>query len=711
LALNGILSSALSALQTNTAALRVVSSNVANINTTGYDRRVVNESTQVVGGQLTGVEVADVQRVSDQFLNQEVLSSNASSSQYSAQSGIFDQLNDLLGQPGDGTALTSQLSNVYSALASASLSPTSSASQQGALTAFQNLASSISSLSTNVSGLQTQVDQQVSASIPTVNSLLQQIYTLNQQIGTATASGDQSSGLLDQRDQAVQSLSQYMGVKTSTNANGQMTVMTDDGVSLVGDSYAQLTYPGGSTNGSYGAIQIANINPQTGAVIGKSQALDPDLDSGSLKGLIDTRDGALSDLQQELGSLAKQTALAFNAQHNANSAVPPPTTMDGRDTGLVAGDALNFSGKTTIAISDSSGNLVSRVDVDFGAGTLSVDGGSPVSIGSTVGSFTTALNGALGSNGTASFSNGQLSIAANGSNGVVIQGDATTPSSRGGAGFSQFFGLNDIFQSAAPSITSTGLSATDAGGFAAGGQMSFVLKGPDGTVAKQATVTVGSGDSIGTIVSKLNSAFGGSASFSLGSDGSLSMTPANSANQLQVTADTTTRGNTGMSFTTLFGLGTQQAAAQAQGFSVTDAIQSSPSLLAFAQSDIDSTTVAGQSILGSGDSRGLLALQDIETTQQGFAKSGTLAAQSASLSDYAGSLYQDVATKSSTATTNATTEGDRLTEAQSRQSSTSGVNLDEELSNMMIYQQAYSAGARMLSTVQQLYDALMQVGN
>ncbi len=708
MALNGILSSALSALQTNTAALRVVSGNVANINTQGYDRRVVNEQAQVVGGQLSGVSIADIQRVSDQFLTQETLAANSGSSQYSAQSNIFDQLNGMLGEPGDGTSLTSQLSNVQSALASASLSPSSGASQQGALTAFQNLAGAISSLSTAVSGLQTQVDQQVSSSIGTVNSLIQQIYSLNQQATTAQASGDSASGVLDQRDEAVQSLSQYMGVKTSTNANGQMTVMTTDGVSLVGDTYAQLSYAGGNASGSYGSIQISNMDPSTGQTIGTAMALDPHLGSGSLQGLIDMRDGSLNDLQQELGTFAKQTALSFNAQHNANSAVPPPTTMTGRDTGLVSADALNFSGKTTIAVSDSSGNLVSRIDVDFGAGTLSVDGGAAQSIGGTIGSFTSTLNSALGSNGTASFSGGQLSVAANGSNGIVVQDDATTPSSRGGAGFSQFFGLNDLFQSSVPSITATGLSASDAGNFAAGSSMSFALKGTDGTLVKQATVTVAAGDTIGAIVGKLNTAFGGTATFALGSDGSLKMTPANPANQLNVTNDTTQRGTTGMSFTSLFGLGNQASAAQASGFSLTSQIAGTPSRLAFAQSQIDSTTVAGDTILGSGDNSGLLALQTVSDGQQSFTKAGGIAAQTTSLSAYGGSLYQDMATQSDAATTNATTQGDRLTEAQSRQSSTSGVNLDEELSNMMIYQQAYSAGARMLTVAQQLYDTLLQ---
>jgi flagellar hook-associated protein 1 len=711
LSLNGILSSALTALQTNTAALRVVSNNVANLNTPGYARRVVNEEAQTIGGQLSGVDVADIERVTNQYLTQEVLSANAASSQTGAQNDVYTQLNGLLGQPGDDTSLTSQLDNVFSALSSASLSPASSSSQQGVVSSFQSLATTVSGLSNSISGLQSQVDQQVSSSIGTVNGLIQQIYSLNQQIGSGGASSDQSSGLLDQRDLAVQNLSAYIGVKTSTQANGEMTVMTADGTTLVGDTYAQLSYPGGGTSGTYGSISAQMVDG-SGQPVGTSQALDPHLGSGSLEGLVDMRDGALSDLQQELGSFAQTTANAFNAQNNANAAYPPPTTLSGSDTGLLSSDALNFTGKTTVAVADASGNLVSRVDIDFGAGTLSVDGGASVSIGSTIGSFTTALNSALGSNGSASFANGALTVAANGSNGIVVQDDATTPSSRAGTGFSQFFGLNNLFQSSVPTISATGLSASDAGGFAAGGSMSFTLKGPNGEVAKQASVTVAAGDTIGTIVGKLNTAFGGAATFSLGANGALSMTPsaANAGYQLNVTSDTTERGTTGTSFTQLFGLGIQQAGTLASGFALNPAVASNPSLIAAGQPSIDSTTVAGDSILGSGDARGLLALQNVSSTNQTFAAAGALGAQASSLSNYAGSFYQDVATRSQAASTDNTTQSDRLTQAQAAQSSDSGVNLDEELSNMVIYQQAYSAGARMLTVAQQLYDTLLQVG-
>lgn len=711
MSLNGILGSALTALQTSQAALRTVSNNVANVNTDGYVRRVTNLEAQVSGTQLTGVDIASIQRVADQFLNQEVLYAQAASSQYGVENNTYTQLNGMLGRPGDGTALTSQLDKVFSALGSAALSPTTASSQQAVLSGFQNLADTISTLSSSISDLQNKADQQVASSIGTVNTLIKQIYTLNTQVQIATASGDDASGVLDQRDSALNKLSNLIGLRTSDGPNGQLVVSTADGVVLVGDTYAQLSYSAGATNGTYGSISYINVNPQTGQSFGQSMALDPHLGSGQMKGLIDMRDGALSDMQAELGAFARQTAISFNTQHNANTAFPPPATLDGRDTGLLSTDALGFTGKTTIAVADATGALVSRIDVDFGAGTLSVDGGAATAFGGTLGGFVTALNTALGANGSASFSNGALSVAATGTNGIVIQDDATTPADRAGSGFSQFFGLNDLFRTSVPSIQATGLSAADAGGFAAGGTMSFSLKGPDGQIAKTASITLTGAETIGNIVTALNTAFGGAVTFALGSDGALSATPSStySSYNLNVTADTTARGTTGLSFSQIFGLGVNEAGAVASNFAVNPAIANSPSQLAFAQSAITAATVAGNTIVTSGDARGLLALQNVSSTKQSFAAAGGMAAQSASLSDYAANFYQDVAVRSQTAKANNTTQTDRLTEAKTRQTAVSGVNLDEELTNMMTYQQAYSAGARILTTVQSLYDTLLQL--
>ena len=711
MSLNGITASAISALQTNQAALNVVSNNVSNINTPGYARRVVNETTLAAGGQLSGVDIASIQRVTNQFLQQEQLAAGGTASQYDTMANLFSQLNGLLGGPGDNQSLATQLTNVASAFATASQAPTSSASQTGVITALRGLASTFSNVSGTITSLQNQVDQQVVNSVGSTNALIQQIYQLNSQIKTANASGDQASALLDQRDTALTNLAQVMGIKTTTNADGSVNVSTTDGINLVSNTYAQLSYNGGATNGSYGNITIQDINPASGAVIGAPQALDPHLSSGSLKGMIDMRDSVLGGLSQSLGNLAQQTALAFNAQANANAAFPPPTSLTGRNTGLLSTDALNFTGKTTIAVTNSSGSLVSRIDVDFGAGTLSVDGGAAQPIGTTIGSFTTALNSALGANGTASFTNGQLSISANGSNGVVIQDDATTPSQRGDTGFSQFFGLNDVFQAQDSSVTATGLSSTDSSGLAAGGTIALALKGPDGDIIKNVSITTTAGQTIGNVISALNTALGGAATLTLNSDGSIST--ADSAlypgYSLNVTGDTTQRGATGISFSQLFGLGATALGQQAASFSLTSTVANNPARVGYGTPQITASTVAGNSIVSAGDNSGAIALQNVIKKSESFQAAGGIAAQTASLSDYAATFYQNVSTQSNAVTTNQTTQDDRLTEANSRVSSNSGVNLDEELTHMTTYQQAYAAGARILSVVDQLYQTLLQI--
>lgn len=711
MSLNGIAGTALSALRTSSAALGVTSNNIANVNTPDYARRVVNQQTLAAGGQLMGVDIATIQRVADSFLQQENLSASGSASQFDTAASFFTQLNGLLGGPGDNQSLATGLTNLAAAYGVASQAPSSSSSSTAVLNSLQGLANDINNVSGTISSLQSQVDHQVVNSISSTNDLIKQIYALNQQIKTQTASGNTNSALMDQRDNALNSLSKTMGIRVNQQADGGVNVTTTDGINLVSNTYAVLSYAGGVQNGTYGNIQIQDTNPQSGSLIGQAIALDPHLSGGSLKGMIDMRDQTLGGLAEGLGNFAQNVAQAFNAQANANAAYPPPTSLTGRQTGLLSGDALNFTGKTTIAVTDPTGKLVSRIDVNFGAGTLSVDGGGSVSIGSTVGSFAAALNTALGGNGSASFTNGQLSVAASGGNGVVVQDDAATPSTRGGAGFSQFFGLNDVFTAQAPSVLATGLSASDSSGLAAGGVIALSLKGPAGDIVKQVSVTTTAGQTIGDVLTALNSAMGGAATFTLNSDGSVSTAKSAlySDYDLNVTGDSTQRGATGVSFTKLFGIGSNNLANQAVNFTVTSQIAKAPQRIGFGTPKITAATVAGDFIISGGDNSGAIAFQNVMNADRNFPSAGGISAQRESLSDYAASFYQQVSTLSNAVTQNQTTQDDRLQEAQSRMASKSGVSLDEELTNLTTYQQAYTAGARMLTVVDQLYQTLLQI--
>ena len=57
MSLNSILNTATSGLQSNQTALRVTSNNIANVNTQGYHRRVVDFGPQLTAGKLQGVQI------------------------------------------------------------------------------------------------------------------------------------------------------------------------------------------------------------------------------------------------------------------------------------------------------------------------------------------------------------------------------------------------------------------------------------------------------------------------------------------------------------------------------------------------------------------------------------------------------------------------------------------------------------------------------
>ena len=77
------------------------------------------------------------------------------------------------------------------------------------------------------------------------------------------------------------------------------------------------------------------------------------------------RNNIIPGIQQQLSGYVSGAVSAINAAHNANTAVPAPQTLTGRNTGLdlatIAGD---FSGKTNIAIVDGSGALTQQVGGD-----------------------------------------------------------------------------------------------------------------------------------------------------------------------------------------------------------------------------------------------------------------------------------------------------------------------------------------------------------
>jgi flagellar hook-associated protein 1 FlgK len=91
----------------------------------------------------------------------------------------------------------------------------------------------------------------------------------------------------------------------------------------------------------------------------------------------------------------------------------------------------------------------------------------------------------------------------------------------------------------------------------------------------------------------------------------------------------------------------------------------------------------------------------------GFASAGTLPATNTTLGNYVGQVIGNAATTAAAATAQANDQSALLTQMQSQYSSENGVNMDSELSTLITYQTAYGASARVISTIQSMYQALL----
>jgi flagellar hook-associated protein 1 FlgK len=697
--LNSILGNASSGLQASQTALKVVSNNVANVNTTGYVQEQVDQSALVSGATGSGVTIADVKRVTNQYLEAASYVANGGSSSASAVAGSMDQAQTLFGDPSASGSLFSNLDSVFSAFSSLAADPSSAGNAQ-AVAAASQFFSQAASISQSLQGISTQADSQIGSDVSTVNQLLTQINQLNTTISQGSVGGGDVTGAQNQQGQLINQLSSLMDIKVSATSQGGVTVLASNGTALVSQSgAASLAY---NANGPTGTLSITNTT-------GVTQPFNS-ITSGEIGGLLQVRNVDIPSVSSQLGSLTSGVADQLNAIHNAYSAVPPPTTLTGQTTGIDLPTAISgFSGKTTIALVNTSTEAVDHsVAIDFTAKTISVDGGAATSF--TSANFLTTLNSAIASTGaSASYTNGALSISSNSAtDGIAIQDDATTPATNAGQGFSQFFGLNNLVSSGSITNYDTGLTATSPSGFPAGQTLTLQLTDANGNKLKDLTVTTPAGGTVADLMTALNSAgagVGGYGSFSLDGNGALSFTPSSTGVTVSVASDNTANTAAGVSVSQLFGIGAATRSNAAATFSVRSDIVQDPSNLAVAQLNLSAG--AGKPALAVGDASGADALGQAGLASLSFDAVNGVPATTSTLSDYAATISSVIGNKAAAADTAKTTQATVAANATSQLSGVEGVSIDQELINLTTYQQAYNASARMVQAANDLYTTLL----
>jgi flagellar hook-associated protein 1 len=702
--LSSITGTAASGMQAAQLGLNTVSDNVANLNTPGYVEKVIQLNSQTTGGVGSGVAASGVALAANQFLQNASLAATAGSAQASVVSNMLTQAQSFFGDPSSSTSYFNLLNQVSSDLSAASNDPASSLSGIQVVNDLNQFLDQSQSISSQLSGLSSQADSQIQSDVVQANQLLTQIAGLNQNIADATAMGTDATDSQEAQAELISQLGSLMDIKTAPNATGGVTMATQAGVPLVGlAGAAQFAYNPSATAASQLTVTVAG---------GGQKPANVQLASGEIQGLLSLRNTQLPAVQDQLSEYVTQAVNALNKASNASTAVPPPASLTGQNIGVDLTTAIGgFTGTTNVAIVNTAGVLQQSVSIDFSNDTMSVNGGAAT--GFAPGNFVAALNTALGTSGTASFSNGVLSIAASGSGNGVSIADGTPPSaSTTGVGFSQYFGLNNLVSSSVVTNYQTGLSGGDPSGFPPGQNLTLRISNSAGSQITDVTVTTPSDTTVQGLVNALNSASNGVGlygKFSLSPAGELTFTPTTPGSaSLSVVADQTQSSNGGESVSQLFGIGNQTRAARIDSFSVRSDINANPSKVPFATLDL-SAAASGSPVLAIGDGSGAALAAKAGTTTMNFDAAGGLGATSTTVNQYAAQLagaLGDQAAAASQASTNATAV---QTEASSRLASVEGVNLDTELVNLTTYQQAYNASARLITASQDMFTALINM--
>ena len=701
------MNSGLTGLMTAQTQLQVVSQNVTNADTPGYIRKIAQQVETVTDGTGTGVDIASIQLATNVFLQKAALNAGSDASQADALNSNFSQLQSLFGDPSDPSSFFNQADALFASFSSLAENPTSTPQRQATLTDAQSLFSQASSIAQGIQTVRANADTQISTDVNTVNGLLQQIEALNVQISRATVAGSDATGAESNQMILIGQLSSMMGVTVQQRPEGGVMVRTTDGTLLAGDGAATLSYtPSGVVTAQTSFNQVL-LTPPNGAPVD----LADHISSGEISGLLQLRDQTAPQAAEQLAELTSGIADQLNKVSNANTASPPPTTLTGQNIGLDLSSAIaGFSGKTTLALTDSSGVVQHQVSIDFTAGTMSLDGGAAQAF--TPSTFLSTLNTTLGGNGTASFSNGVLSLSGSGGFGVAVSDDQTTPSSNAGKSFSWYFGLNNVVTSSQLTNYNTSLTPASANQFAAGGQIQFQFTSPQGSLLKNIAVSIPSGGTMATVLAALNSTttgVGRYGTFALDSNGALQFTPSvTPAASLSVTNDTTSWGGAaGPTLNALFGVDPGLRANRAINFSVNTAMLQNPNNLPIAQLNLSAGV--GTPAVVAGDGTGAQAFANVGQAQATFAAIGQDPGGLSSIDNYASRFAGSLGEQASSFATASTAADALQTQANSQLSSAQGVNLDQELTNLTMYQQAYNASARLIQAAKDMSDTLLSI--
>ncbi|PJG50177.1 flagellar hook-associated protein FlgK [Bradyrhizobium forestalis] len=369
--LSSALASAMSGLRANQAALSIVSSNVANAQTPGYVVQTPNQIEVTTGEFGSTAMTTGVSRELDTFVLNQLRTETGGSGYADQMANILKQLQNVYGTPGNAGTLESALNKFTTALQALSTSSGASSAQTVALGAAQALAQQLNVTTKGIQSLRSNVEQDLGNSAQAANAAMKQIADINTKLQGLSANDPSAATLMDQRDQAINTLSKYVDVRVTTDGSNQANIYTTTGIQLVGAGLAsEFSF---ASAGALSATSLYNIDPAKSGV-GAFNIKLPNgsqvdvvannvVSSGQIAADLKLRDQTLVQAQNQLDQLAATMASALSDKTTAGSTVSgPPAGFDLDLAGAAPGNTVNITYTDTATNTQRQITLVNVTD-------------------------------------------------------------------------------------------------------------------------------------------------------------------------------------------------------------------------------------------------------------------------------------------------------------------------------------------------------------
>ncbi|WP_406546641.1 flagellar hook-associated protein FlgK [Succinimonas sp.] len=301
------------------AMLQTTSNNISNVNTEGYSRQRTIIRTNVLD---QGAGFNTTSRILNTYAERELLRDNARVGYYTAKTEAITIIDSMLSS--DATGLNPVISDLFASIQGANSAPTELSSRNSLMGNLEVFTNRVNSIGNNIQEQYLTNNRKIEESVTRVNDLLQSIYKFNSQI--VEASTDTSSAaylqMQDQRDHLITELSEIIDIKTVEQPNGSCYVNMASGSTLVlGDGCATLMVEPSSLDETEYHLGLT-YNADNGYTL-----LSDDV-GGKLGGYFDAGD-ELRGAQRNLGKVAVALADSLNKQNKSG------ITLENK-----AGDAL-----------------------------------------------------------------------------------------------------------------------------------------------------------------------------------------------------------------------------------------------------------------------------------------------------------------------------------------------------------------------------------